>query len=288
MLDTGPTRRMAMLRTRTGNDRCPAQVTPRALLVAAGIALAAATTATIDQAHAGGDRGARPGALGQVTGAVREHLATRSSPDGGASTRPDEHGHWYGGGYDVHCPTCGPFMATGPAAASAPAPAEPVRVSLSLGLQSVTGSDAALSGTARVRMGGFALALEGAQYVERAAGSAGATDAIYMDIWSMRLAGRVLRLGAGELWIEGGMGGTGSSEFERVSGTVVGASLVHAPGGNVTLRGGARYYAFEHDLHATEAHADFGVSFLSVGYRVLAFGVGPALHGPALGVHAEF
>jgi hypothetical protein len=276
---------MAMLRTRTGNDRCPAQVMLRALF--AGILLAAASTG-IGEAHAGGEHGTRAGTLGQVTGAVREHVAAHASSGGGATTRPDESGHWYGGGYDASCPTCGPFVTTSPSARSAPAPAEPVRVSLALGLQSVEGSDAAVSGLARVRLGGFALALEGAQYFERMAGAGGEVETIKMDIWSMRLAGRVLRLGAGELWIEGGMGGTGSSEFPRVSGTVIGAAFVHAPGGHIALRGGARYYAFEHDLRATEAHADFGVSFLSVGYRVLAFGVGPALHGPSVGVHAEF
>jgi hypothetical protein len=277
-----------MLRTRTGNDRCPAQVMRRVLLVAAGISLAAAATTGMEVAHAGGESSARPGTLGQVTGAVREHIEARSSPGGGASTQPGGHGHWYDGGYDTHCPTCAPFVGTSPAGGpSMRGPVEPVHVSLSLGLQSVEGSDAALSGAARVRLGGFALAIEGAQYFERVAGSGGG-ETIFMDIWSMRMAGRVLRLGAGELWIEGGMGGTGSSGFERVSGTVIGAAFVHAPGRQISLRGGARYYVFEHDLHATEAHADFGVSFLSVGYRVLAFGVGPALHGPGLGVHAEF
>ncbi|HWN71098.1 MAG TPA: hypothetical protein VNM90_25820 [Haliangium sp.] len=278
-----------MLRTRTGNHGSPAHAMRRVLLVVAGISLAAATAHT-GVAHAGGESNGRQGTLGQVTGAVREHIESRSSPGGGAPTSPGGHGHWYGGNYDTHCPSCGPFVAASPVGGpSVRGPVEPVRVSLSLGLQSVEGSDAAVSGAAAVRMGGFALAIEGAQYFERVAGgAAGSDETIYMDIWSMRMAGRVLRLGAGELWIEGGMGGTGSSGFERVSGTVIGAAFVHAPGREISLRGGARYYVFEHDLQATEAHADFGVSFLSVGYRVLAFGVGPALHGPGLGVHAEF
>lgn len=278
-----------MLRTRTGNDRSPAPPMRRALLVAAGISLAAAAPTGTGVAHAGGESSARPGTLGQVTGAVREHMESHSSPGGGASTPPAGHGHWYNGGYDTQCPTCAPFVGASPVGGpSVRGPVEPVRVSLSLGLQSVEGSDAAVSGAARLRLGGLALAIEGAQYFERVAGGAGGDETIYMDIWSMRMAGRVLRLGAGELWIEGGMGGTGSSGFERISGTVIGAAFVHAPGSEISLRGGARYYVFEHDLQATEAHADFGVSFLSVGYRVLAFGVGPALHGPALGVHAEF
>jgi hypothetical protein len=277
---------MAMLRTRTGNDRSPGHATHRVWLVAAGVSLAAAAPTGMGIAHAGGESSGRPGTLGQVTGAVREHIESRSSPDGGAPANPGEHGHWYGGGYDTHCPTCGPFVGTSSVAGpSMRGPREPVRLSLSLGLQSVEGSDAAVSGAAALRLGGFGLAIEGAQYFERVAGG---DETIYMDIWSMRMAGRVLRLGAGELWIEGGVGGTGSSEFERISGTVIGASFVHASGREISLRGGARYYVFEHDLSATEAHADFGVSFLSVGYRVLAFGVGPALHGPGLGVRAEF
>jgi hypothetical protein len=275
-----------MLRTRTGTERSPARSRRRVLLVAAGISLAAAAPTGTGVAHAGGESRGRQGTLGQVTGAVREHIESSSSPGGGAPDNPGGHGHWYGSGYDTHCPTCGPFLAASPVGGpSVRGPVEPVRVSLSLGLQSVEGSDAAVSGAAAVRLGGFALAIEGAQYFERVAGG---DETIYMDIWSMRMAGRVLRLGAGELWIEGGMGGTGSTGFERVSGTVIGAGFVHTPGRQISLRGGARYYVFEHDLHATEAHADVGVSFLSVGYRVLAFGVGPALHGPGLGVHAEF
>jgi hypothetical protein len=279
-----------MLRTRTGTDRPPARATRRVLLAAAGITLAMVAASGAGVAHAGGESSGRQGTLGQVTGAVREHIASSSTPGGGAPANPGGYGHWYGGSYDTPCPTCGPFVAASPVGGpSLRGPVEPVRLSLSLGLQSVEGSDAAVSGAAAVRLGGFALAIEGAQYFERVAGStAGSGETIYMDIWSMRMAGRVLRLGAGELWIEGGMGGTGSTEFERVSGTVIGASFVHAPGREISLRGGARYYVFEHDLSATEAHADFGVSFLSVGYRVLAFGVGPALHGPGLGVHAEF
>ena len=274
-----------MLRTRTGNDRCPAQALRSVLIMATGISLAAFTA--IGVAHAGGEGGARPGTLGQVTGAVRAHTEARSSPGRVDAPPPgDERGHWYGGGYDSHCPTCGPFLGASPTGGpSTRGLAVPVQVSLSLGLQSVVGSDAALSGAARVSLGGFALALEGAQYVE---GVAGAGDAITMDIWSMRMAGRVLRLGAAELWIEGGMGGTGSSEYERMGGTVIGAAFVHTPGRHLSLRGGARSYVFEHDLQATETHAEFGVSFLSVGYRVLAFGVGPALHGPGVGVHARF
>lgn len=274
-----------MLRPRTGDERSPAQALRRLLLATAALAIAAAAIIPVP-AHAGGESSGRSGTLGQVTGAVREHIESATSPGGGAATPPDTHGHWYGGGYDTYCPNCGPFVGTsavgGP---SVRGPVEPVHLSLSLGLQSVEGSDAAVSGAARLRLGGFALAMEGAQYFERVPGNA---EMITMDIWSMRLAGRVLRLGAGELWIEGGAAGTGSSEFERVGGTVIGAGFVHAPGRQITLRGGARYYVFEHDLHASEAHADFGVSFLSVGYRVLAFGVGPALHGPGLGVHAEF
>lgn len=274
-----------MLGKRTGNDRAPARAPGRLARAAAGVVLVAIATTGTRPAHAGGDRSTRSGTLGQVTTAVREHVEARSTPGGGASTRPGGGGAWYGD-YDGYCPTCAPYVAASPVGGpSVRGPVEPVHVSLSLGLQSVEGSDAAVSGAARLRLGGFALAVEGAQYFERVSG---AGETITMDIWSMRMAGRVLRLGAGELWVEGGMAGTGSSEFERVTGTVIGASFVHAPGRDLALRGGARYYVFEHDLSATEAHADFGVSFLSVGYRVLAFGVGPALHGPGLGLDVEF
>jgi hypothetical protein len=282
---------MTTRRKRTGIRPEPTQATRRVARAAGRVPGAAAVIlaaiATVGVAHAGGEGSARPGTLGQVTSAVRSDMDAHA-PAGGGAAQPGEHGHVSQGYYDsYHCPTCPPFVAGSvPGGPGMRGPAAPLRVSLALGLQAVEGSDAAVSGAARVHLGGLGLALEGTQYFER--DRTGGGETIFMDIWSMRLAGRVLRLGHGELWVEGGMAGTGSSGFERVTGTVIGAGVVHAPSPTITLRGGARYYVFERDLHATEAHADIGVSFLSVGYRVLAFGVGPALHGPGFGVQAEF
>jgi hypothetical protein len=275
--------------TRTRTTRLSPRRSRRASL-AALIATAALAGAAAGSAHAGGE-GGRPGTLGQVTGGVREHMAAHGGGSGGGGGDPTpRHGHdtYVYGGYDGYaCPTCAPVMGGVVGGPSARAPMEPLELSLSLGLQSVVGSDAALSGAARVRLGGLAFELEGAEYWERARASGG-PETIYMDIWSIRAAVRVLHLGRSELWLEGGLCGTGSNVFDRVAGTVVGAGVLHAVRKDVALRGGARYYVFDQDLSATEARADLGVSFLSVGYRVLTLGPGPALHGPGMGVQATF
>jgi hypothetical protein len=271
--------------TRTRTSRLSAR--PQPALAAAALIMAAIAGAGAGQAYAGGEGGGRPGTLGQVTGAVREHMDARGAGGGGGdpTPRPGDRDYFYGS-YDGYvCPTCAPVMGGAVGGPHVSGPAEPMEVSLSLGLQSVVGSDAALSGAARVRLGGFALELEGAEYWERARTGA---ETIYMDIWSIRVAGRVVRLGSSELWVEGGLCGTGSNVFDRVTGTVIGAGLLHALRQGVSLRGGARYYVFEEDLVATEARADLGVSFLSVGYRVLELGAGPALHGPGVAVQATF
>lgn len=278
---------IAMQPTRIRATRFSARPPRQTSLMAVVIVMAGATTA--GPAHAGGEGGGRPGTLGQVTGAVREHMAARGGGGGGGdpTPRPGDSGYVHGGYDGYACPTCAPVMGGAVGGPYARGPVEPMELSLSLGLQSVVGSDAALSGAARVRLGGVAFELEGAEYWERAR-TAGDAETIYMDIWSIRAAGRVLRLGRSELWIEGGLCGTGSNVFERVTGTVIGAGLLHAVREDISLRGGARYYVFEEDLVATEARADLGVSFLSVGYRVLALGAGPALHGPGVGVQATF
>jgi hypothetical protein len=279
---------IAMPPTRIRTTRFSTRLPRHTSLTAFAIAVAGLFTAGAGLAHAGGE-GGRPGALGQATGAVREHQAARGSGGGGGDPTPGtpDHGHFYGG-YDGYvCPTCAPVMGGTVGAPHAHGPIEPMEISLSLGLQSVVDSDAALSAAARVRLGGLAFEVEGAEYWERAR-TAGGPDTIYMDIWSIRAAGRVLRLGRSELWIDGGLCGTGSNVFERVTGTVIGAGLLHAVRRDISLRGGARYYVFDEDLTATEARADLAVSFLSVGYRVLELGAGPALHGPGVGVHATF
>ncbi len=275
--------------TRTRTSRFSARLQRQTALTAAVIIVAAIGSAGAGPAYAGGEGGGRPGTLGQVTGAVREHMDARGAGGGGGgdpTPRPGDGGYFHGG-YDGYvCPTCAPVMGGVVGGPYARGPAEPVEISLSLGLQSVVGSDAALSGAARVRLGGLAFELEGAEYWERA--RTAAAETIYMDIWSIRATGRVLRLGNSELWVEGGLCGAGSNVFDRVTGTVIGAGLLHALRQDISLRGGARYYVFEEDLVATEARADLGVSFLSVGYRVLELGAGPALHGPGVAVQATF
>lgn len=253
-----------------------------------GIWAAAVMVMGIEPAHAGGKSGSdRSGSgsrtLARTTSAVRTHTSAPPASGGSGGTtspRPVTSDFAYEDGY--YCATCPPYVG-GPAWAHGPPVARP-QLSVSVGMQSVEGSDGAVSGAIHLRSGGLGLALEGAQYFERGLALDG-SDLIRMDVWSLNAAGRVLRIGAGELWVAGGVGGSGSTEFERLMGLVIGGELTHPIGGDMMLRGGARYYVLEQETQIAEAYAHFGVWFLSVGYRALRFNVGPPLHGPQVGVH---
>jgi hypothetical protein len=71
-------------------------------------------------------------------------------------------------------------------------------------------------------------------------------------------------------------------------GPTVGAELEHMFTPSLRASGSARYYVLEHDMRASELRAAVGASFLSLGYRVFRFNVGPALRGPEVGVALRF
>lgn len=249
-------------------------------------------------ARAGERSGPKSGTLSKVTRAVREHSSAGArsgsrAPSSGNGSEPshrrtdsiyrDDPGRWY-----HTCATCVP-VAAGPyasgAAAARPGPVPPTRLMLAVGLQSVEGSDGAARGGLHISKGGLGLSASMARYFERGPAMGGA---IFMDVWSVAAAGRLLHAGGSELWLHGGLGGTGSTEFEPLMGPVIGAALVHPLGGNLGLRGSVRHYVLEQDTRASEASAGIGVSFLSVGYRVLRFNVGPVLHGPEFDLTLRF
>lgn len=268
---------------RTNSGRPPGGRKRAALGPVLGIWAAAAMAVGTAPAHADGKRESALGArtLARTTSAVRSHTSAPPASGGGGGTapRPVRTGYVYEDGY--HCATCPPYVG-GPTWARGSTP--PARLSVSLGMQSVEGSDGAVSAAVRLRSGGLGLAIEGAQYFERGLALDG-SELVRMDVWALSASGRVLRVGDGELWVEGGLGGAGSTEFERLMGLVIGGAFTHPLGDRMKLRGGARYYVLEQETQIGEAYADFGVWFLSVGYRALRFNVGPPLHGPQVGVH---
>jgi hypothetical protein len=240
--------------------------------------------------------GSSGGALGQVTRAVSQSVSPPDKPSGGSSGgssgaepyrpahvyyEPDYRTPYIAGAY---CSTCAPAGRV-EAQPWQPVQRDPMRVALSLGLQSVKDSDGATMGSLRITKGILGVAIAGTRYYEDAPVMGGV---IHMNVWSLSAVARLLRSGDTELWVSGGVGETSSNQFERIMGATVGAELEHVLTPSLRVGGSARYYALEHDMRASELRAAVSASFLSLGYRVFRFNVGPALRGPEVGLALRF
>jgi hypothetical protein len=254
--------------------------------------------AGIGDAWAESRSGSRAGTLSKTTSAVREHTDSHSRsgpgapPSGHAPESPrteyiyyDPHPSWY-----RSCLTCvpavgGPYYAGHMEARHGPVP--PTRLALSVGLQSVEGSEGAARIDLQLAKGSLGISASMSRYFERGAAMDG-SGVVLMDVWAVTAAGRIVHAGESELWIHGGLGGTGSNEFESLMGPVIGSAIVHPLSRSIRLRGDLRYFVLEQATRASEASAGIGVSFLSVGYRAFRFHVGPMLHGPELALTLRF
>jgi hypothetical protein len=252
----------------------------------------------MDPAAARAERGSGSsgGALGQVTRAVSQSVSPPAQPSGGSSggtssAEPYRPAHVY---YEpdyrtphvagAYCSTCGP-AGRSEAQPWQPVQRERLRVALSLGLQSVKDSDGATMGSLRITRGILGVGIAGTRYYEDVPAM---DETIYMNVWSLSAVARLLRSGNTELWVSGGVGETSSNQFERIMGPTVGAELEHVLTSSLRVGGSARYYVLEHDMRASELRAAVSASFLSLGYRVFRFNVGPALRGPEFGLSLRF
>jgi hypothetical protein len=258
------------------------------------------------------------GRLGKVTGGVNSQSSasrgggssgggsTSSRPSG--NTRPDRYQHdryyhdryrYYPGtfygvyGYHVTCPTC-PVVQRRP-----PSPPAPPRLDLFVGAQSVKESDGAIALSTRLSHRGIGFGISSLSFFERSEpagafrpsgqGDLPSAEWIRMDVFSLHVAGRLIDTGATELWLEGGLGGARSNQFETLLGTSAGAELEHRLGGDLALIGGARWLFLEHGIRARELRAGVRAAFVHVGYRRLEFvDAGPPLEGPEAGVAFRF
>lgn len=259
------------------------------LAVVAG-AVSALSLAGADAVAGGSRQGG--GALSQATGAVRSVVGPPPSTGSGGGSSPSGSGYTPPPTYTYHpeygpasCVGCGPVVAR-PAPASQ-GPVTPVRVSLGLGLHSVEDSDGALVGGVRATLGRFGVDFDGARYIERVPALDG-SDSIHMNVWSLGAMLRAFGEGPTAIWLSGGVTGASSSEFQSMVGPVVGIELSHELTRDLVARAGARYLMFDQDMYASELRAAVRASFLSVGYRVFQFEVGPPLRGPEVGVALRF
>lgn len=253
-----------------------------------GLAAVAALLAGHTGLAAAGPTRSQGGALSQAARAVSESVSEPAQPSSPPPVQhhdvnryephpPDEYGGYAGG--SSYGSTTYPRSAQGVSQES--------NVSLELGLHPVKDSDGATVGSARLSKGFLGILLSGSHYFEQAPSMTGA-DQITMNVWTVSGTARLYDSPATEVWIEGGVGGTSSTEFERIMGPALGIQVEHAVTPALGMRGSARYYVLEQDIHASEARASIGVSYFSVGYRIFAFNVGPALRGPEVGVALRF
>lgn len=163
----------------------------------------------------------------------------------------------------------------------------PARLDLYLGAHSVVGSDGAMLGEVRASKDWLGLGVSGIRYVEHVEDGK-REDNVSLYLTAFTISGRLLQHDTTEMWLDGGLAVSGSSEYDSILGTAWSLRGEHGLNPDLALRGQARYYVLEHDVSAVEAWGGVRAWFLQAGYRVLKFNVGPALHGPEAGVALRF
>jgi hypothetical protein len=163
----------------------------------------------------------------------------------------------------------------------------PGRLDLYLGAHRVIDSDGAMLGELRASKDWIGLGVSGIRYVEHV-DDGKREDDVSLYLTAFTISGRVFRHGATELWLDGGMAVSGSSEYSTLLGTAWSMRAEQGITTDLGVRGQVRYVDLEHDVSAFEGWAGVRAWFLQVGYRALKFNVGPALHGPEAGVAFRF
>ncbi|HTE56906.1 MAG TPA: hypothetical protein VK698_38905 [Kofleriaceae bacterium] len=163
----------------------------------------------------------------------------------------------------------------------------PARLDLYIGGHSVVGSQGALVGDLRASKGWLGLSASGTSYFEDVEGKRG-DETVRLDLMALAVNGRVIDAGPTEVWLDGGLAASSSTEYETILGGVVGLRAEHHLQPNLSLVAQGRVYRLEADVSAVEGWAGVRAWFLGAGYRVLRFNVGPPLHGPEAGLAFSF
>jgi hypothetical protein len=164
----------------------------------------------------------------------------------------------------------------------------PPRLDLYVGGHAVAGSEGAVIGEIRASQGWFGLSASDTSYFEEVEGGKRGSDSVRLDLMAFALNVRAIAFGSTELWIDGGLGASSSSEYDTILGTVFGLRAEHRLDPNLALVGQGRFFSLEYDVSAFEGWAGVRAWFLSAGYRAVRFNVGPPLHGPEAGIALRF
>lgn len=234
---------------------------------------------------------AAAGPVSQVANGIENKVETHQDSSGGASPSDNDNDSrgvddTY---YDNGCIDCGSGvfvvsdggegidMLTGPA-----------RLDLYVGGHAVVDSQGALVGEIRLSRDWLGISASNTSYFEEVADDKGRSDSVRMDLMAFALNARLFAGHGAELWIDGGLAASSSTEYDAILGTAFGLRAEKRVQPDLALVAQGRFFSLEADVSAFEGWAGVRAWFLSAGYRVVRFNIGPPLHGPEAGFALRF
>ena len=235
---------------------------------------------------------AAAGPVSQVARGVENKVETHQESSSGGSTN-DSHNDsssddYY---YDSDCFNCGSGIGVavdGDPDAGMTVLRGPARLDLYLGGHAVVDSQGALVGEIRLSKDWLGISASDTSYFEQVSDDKGRSDSVRLDLMAFALNARLFGGGGTELWIDGGLAASSSTAYETILGTAFGLRAEHQVQPDMAVVAQGRFFSLEADVSAFEGWAGVRAWFLSAGYRVVRFNVGPPLHGPEAGVALRF
>ncbi len=232
------------------------------------------------------------GPVSQVARGVENKVETHQDSSGGANQNDNNNDSrgvddTY---YDNGCIDCGSgvFVVSDGGESDITVLRGPARLDLYLGGHAVVDSQGALVGEIRLSKDWLGISASNTSYFEKAEDSKGRSDAVRLDLMAFALNARLFSGYGAELWIDGGLAASTSTEYEHILGTAFGLRAEHRVQPDLALVAQGRFFSLEADVSAFEGWVGVRAWFLSAGYRVLRFNFGPPLHGPEAGVALRF
>jgi hypothetical protein len=234
---------------------------------------------------------AAAGPVSQVASGIENKVETHQDRSGGAnqSDNHDSRGvdDTY---YDNGCIDCGSgvFVVSDGDGEGMDMLTGPTRLDLYLGAHAVVDSQGALVGEIRLSKDWLGISASDTAYFEEVSDDKGRSDSVRLDLMAFALNARLFAGGGAELWIDGGLAASASTEYETILGTAFGLRAEQRLQPDLALVAQGRFFSLEADVSAFEGWAGVRAWFLSAGYRVVRFNIGPPLHGPEAGVSLRF
>ncbi len=168
----------------------------------------------------------------------------------------------------------------------------PVSFDAYMGAQKVVESDGSYTFEGALTAGRLRLGGTLTNYFEKQGPAGSSAPMLYVNVGALTAGWRMTGDGATRVYAEAGLAAVATIDDpvadSRVYGVTTGLRMEHRLAAKFALLGEARVYRLQNDIRARELRVGAHVSVLRVSYRVLDFNVGPALHGPELGIGVRF